>query len=106
MIHILNCITDEKFIDNLIDVLDSSQDEMLNDYVLLSEKKMLTFKYIKNSNRIIILNQKELLTFLIKGNYFAVMLHRWSSLPTQVIINIPQSIKVFWFAWGFDIYTM
>lgn len=103
MSRILNIITDQKFIDSVIerhDALDTFSEHV---YVLIGEKKHFT--YIKNINRINVVKKRNFLKFLENGNFTGVLLHNLYSLPLDLIPKIPTKIKVFWMAWGFDIYT-
>jgi dTDP-N-acetylfucosamine:lipid II N-acetylfucosaminyltransferase len=106
MLHILNCLTDDKFIDNLIEVLDASSENVFHDFGYISDTKKEEFTYIKNANRIKVIRKDDFLPLLIKEKYDAVVLHNFVSLPIPLIISVPKNILVLWFAWGFDIYSM
>jgi dTDP-N-acetylfucosamine:lipid II N-acetylfucosaminyltransferase len=106
MLHILNCIRNDKFFDDLIDVLDASGDGVIHDFIFISDNKNFKFAYIKKRQRINIIAEGEVTTLFNKENYDAVVLHSISSLPLYLIKRIPKIIPVFWFAWGFDMYTI
>jgi dTDP-N-acetylfucosamine:lipid II N-acetylfucosaminyltransferase len=106
MLHILNCVRDDKFIDELIEVMDASSSSVDHTFVIFSETQEYYYHNIHNTSRINILKDDEFLPLLEDNKYDAVVLHNLSSIPLQLIVEIPKSISLFWFSWGFDIYTM
>jgi dTDP-N-acetylfucosamine:lipid II N-acetylfucosaminyltransferase len=106
MLHVLNCITDDKFIDDLIEVLDASGDNVFHDFIYISDTKINKFTYIKSYKRIKVICIRDFLPLIQEQKYDAIVLHNFFSLPISNIINIPQNILLLWFAWGYDIYKM
>lgn len=105
-LKIANIIKDDKFIDILFDSLALLNDKWENDYLLVRDNKPSTYKYIKNADRIIFVPKDAILDYLDDNNYDAVFLHSLPSFPIEIIPNINKKIKVFWFAWGWDIYQL
>lgn len=101
MKKIANFVIDEKFIDWQIDYHDLTQDVCVHDYYFVGYKN---FRFIKkNKNRIIIIKDTDVVE--VVKSYDAVFLHSLFGLPINIIPQIDAKIKVFWFAWGYDIYN-
>lgn len=105
-VKVLNIVLDEKFIDDTIERHEIFQERMSCDYIFI-DNKFQHFKYIKKyPERVKVIPESEFLSYL-KGNFYdAIFLHSLGVLKPQLIVSIPKSIKVFWFAWGYDIYTI
>lgn len=101
---ILNFVNDFRFIDPLIMTFRSVEPNVTSDFVLVNDDKLFQFKNIC-SGKVRLVNSCDVLKML-DHSYSAVMLHSLTSIPLELIPKIPKSIKVFWFAWGFDMYTM
>lgn len=104
MKRVLNIVSDDKFIDNLISLQDLTEENVTHDYVLIHPQKLTEFNYIKNTTRIEVLSEQDCLKVIKSGKYNAVTLHALYSAPLTLIPQIPHFIKVFWIAWGYDIY--
>lgn len=105
-VKIANIVLDDKFIDSLFGSMALLNDKWENDYLLVRNKKPETYKYIKNSDRIIFVPKDAILDYLVDQKYDAVFLHSLPSLPIELIPKIDKKIKVFWFSWGWDIYQL
>lgn len=105
-IKIANIVIDDKFIDLLFDSMALLNDKWENDYLLVSNNKPDSYKYIKNADRIFFVPKDAILDYLVAQKYDAVFLHSLPSLPIELIPEIDKTIKVFWFAWGWDIYQL
>jgi hypothetical protein len=103
---IANFIVDEKFIDSLIQLYDEEFNFCHHDYILVSNELEPAFRYIRFKERILIIKPNDLLRFIAKENYDALFIHYLVSFPINLLPLIPKGIKVFWFAWGADIYEM
>ena len=104
-LKILNCVFDEKFIDDLIEVMDfTSTNNIINEYVCITDI-FPTYKYVKQFNRIQHINEKNFISFVIKKGYNVILLHNLNSIPINIIRKLPRKIKVVWLAWGTDIYN-
>jgi hypothetical protein len=101
---VANFVTDEKFIDFVIKLYDEEFDFCHHDFIYLSVKKVVSYKYIKLKDRILVLNTKNILSFIESNEYDAIFLHNFSSFPPSLLPLVPIGVKVFWFAWGYDIY--
>lgn len=104
-LKILNCVFDEKFIDDLIEVMDfTSTNNIINEYVCIADTPS-TYKYVKQFNRIQHINEGDFIPFVIKKGYNVILLHNLNSIPINIIRKLPRKIKVVWLAWGMDIYN-
>lgn len=104
-LKILNCVFDEKFIDDLIEVMDfTSTNSIINEYVCITDTPS-TYKYVKQFNRIQHVNEGDFIPFVIKKGYNVILLHNLNSIPINIIRKLPRAIKVVWLAWGTDIYN-
>lgn len=104
-LKILNCVFDEKFIDDLIEVMDfTSTNNIINEYVCITDTPS-TYKYVKQFNRIQHINERDFIPFVIKKGYNVILLHNLNSIPINIIRKLPRKIKVVWLAWGTDIYN-
>ena len=105
MIHIANIVLDEKFVDDIITLHSLTNDVCVHHYFLMEENFSGKFKYIdKNRDEIIVLDSFQFIKRMSGAEYSAVFLHSLYALPLLKILQIPSNIKVFWFAWGYDIY--
>lgn len=98
----LHCLLDDKFIDGAISLFEADN-SIENDYVLYSpiegDGKP---QRIKNPAASVDLTSN----FLNKvTDYDVVILHNLKSLPLDLIVTIPEPIKVVWLMWGFDFYN-
>lgn len=101
MIKVANFIIDEKFIDWQIQYHDLTNETCQHDYFFVGNK---TYKFVKQSaQRIKKIKKEEVLNVVL--DYDAVFLHSLFGMPIDLIPKIDRKIKVFWFAWGYDIYN-
>lgn len=101
--HLAHIIIDEKFIDDTIDIFDLYSDKWDSDWII-SSRISENLKYIKRySNRIHIIPESELNTYIVRNNFDAVVLHNLQVISPKTILNIPSNIKLFWFCWGFEL---
>ncbi len=103
MNRILNIVTDQKFIDRIIERHDAIDTFSEHEYVIVGKKRDLN--YIKSIDRIKFIKESEFFSFLSEGNFSGVFLHNLYALPLALTPLIPSDIKVFWKIWGFDIYS-
>lgn len=104
-LRILNIINDEKFIDNVIECQDLFSMTTTHDYVIVGQE-IKEFKYIKRlTNRVQFVKDRDFLSFIREMEYDAIFLHSYIVLKPELVLKIPKNIKVFWFAWGCDIYS-
>lgn len=100
--NVLHIVNDDKFIDGLISFLDSNKIDYVQNIFVNVNKEF--FNHIKNSDRITLVKKADFLDFLRKANTDAVVLHSLYVLPFDLIVGIPDNIKVFWVSWGYDVY--
>lgn len=96
---IIHFVIDDKFIDGAITLFESDS-RVINHYVI-TQRHERKFKYLKNEKirRLSVSNiSKEI------SNYDVAVLHSLMAIPIERIADIPKSVKVVWFAWGFDLY--
>ena len=109
-LNILNFITDDKFLDNVILNHDSVVDNVEHYYAHVIDKNKAKdtyhFKYIKKIHRIILLYPDEILSFLKTKSINAIILHSLYSCPIEVTSRVSSSIPILWNAWGYDIYQL
>lgn len=105
MLHIANIIRDQKFMDGQISYHDLTSDRCVHDYYIISWSRNLEFKYMSKVDRVQIVTPDELIALLCKGRYDALFIHNFLYMPLHYMGRIPSYVKVFWFAWGYDIYN-
>ena len=96
-------VVDDKFIPDSIRCFQDT-DLTINKFYYLTEVPS-TVRYIKDTlvENINIHQLNDVINQLDEGN--VVVLHCLYALPARFICNIPQNVKVIWYAWGFDIYS-
>lgn len=105
MKSIFNIIFDEKFIDNVIECHDCASPANHRYFIITNEPRKLS--YIKKYNdRIEFLDGNAFLSLLEVQTPDAVFIHDLYSCPFYIIPRIKKEIKVFWFAWGDDLYEL
>ncbi len=104
MLNILHCVLDDKFIDDLIAVMDTTGKRCNHYFAFISEKESFDYVYIKSTTRVDNLQSSEFPSYLHRNNVNVVIIHGIFSIPPQLVINIPPEIRVVWFAWGYDLY--
>lgn len=105
---ILNFVLDEKFIDGMIESHDMMEGA-IHSYACIIDNPAneSAFTRVKrHPDRVSFLESSSLITSLMESDVDAVFLHSLESFPIDLIPHIPKHIKVFWFAWGFDIYML
>lgn len=106
MLEIVHCVSDEKFINGVIEVFDYTQGENKNHYVYFPEGKQVSkYKYLKYSNKVSVVNRDTALSYIHCIPCDVLILHNLSSFPIEHLRYVKSSIKVVWFAWGYDLYS-
>lgn len=106
MLEIVHCVSDDKFINGVIEVFDYFQGENKNHYVFFPEVKQTSkYKYLKYSNKVSVANRATALSYIHSIPCDVLILHNLSSFPIEYLRHIRSSIKVVWFAWGYDLYS-
>lgn len=105
MIRLVHVIKDNKFINSTYEVFNSlSRTDLICKYVFITQDRQYTFKNLKEIvSSIDVLHESEFLDYLNQNSINAIMLHGLNLVDTLPYIN--NSIKIFWFAWGYDIYS-
>ena len=105
MINLVHIVYDDKFIDDTYEVFNSlNRKDLINRYVFISNNINYSFKYLKKVvSDIDIIREEDFLYYLEEKSINAIMLHGLNLI--NIIPQIKKHIKIFWFAWGFDIYS-
>lgn len=101
--RIIHCITDEKFVENIITTFEFLGDRCDNRYVHVTDKKK-NYRFLEKFEKIEYLSTSRLENELFTNSCDVIFLHNLQSMPYKSISKIPQRIKVVWLAWGFDLY--
>ena len=96
-------VTDEKFIDDLIYVMEYTKGYHNHTYAILSDTGETDFTYIKRKGDIMIVRPSEFVKTL--NDYDVVMLHGLRAGVFDYLNKMPIHIKVVWLAWGYDLYS-
>lgn len=104
MIKILHFIGDKKFAGWIIPVFDLTNDEAESQFIFVGAKNY-ELKNIKDVTRVKIIEASDVMDYVSHQNPDAIMIHGLDSYPLTQIKDIPDGIKVFWFAWGYDLYS-
>lgn len=102
MLKFAHFVTDEKFIPDSIKCFETAGLTDNTYYFVRVNNKNVCFLDINKVNFISIEEAKK----IIRSNqYDVVCLHNLYSLPIKFISCIHPSVKVIWYAWGFDLYS-
>ncbi len=102
-VRVANIIVPDKFIDGVIEC-QTLFPLMSHDYLYVSDIPLGQNQYLKRVDQIVCVSPSNFIDYLVKNEYNAVFLHNFTSLHPSLTCRIPLTIKVFWFAWGADIY--
>lgn len=98
---LLHIVPDDKFIDDTIDVFS----EISADSSFVTFTHELPYKYIcRHSRDVMPIEQSTLLKKIDIEGYQIVMFHSLSRELYDLVLSIPLNVKVWWSAWGYDLY--
>lgn len=100
---IFHWVTDDKFIDDLISVMEYTKGYHDHTYAIVSDNDRFDFIYIKKKEYIKIVHSYECIKTL--NDYDVIVLHGLRSGAFDFLNKMPHNIKVVWFAWGYDLYS-
>lgn len=105
MINLVHVVHDNKFINSTYEVFNSlNRKGLINRYVFISNNTQYSFKNLKEIvPNIDIIREEDFLKYLEERAINAIMLHGLNLI--NIIPQIKKHIKIFWFAWGYDIYS-
>lgn len=106
---VIHCVNDDKFIDNVINVHETlCPQEFQEVFIHLPYKKIdnSDLKWIKKKEKIRILAPDQFIEYVNAQDVAAIVMHCFTSIPVQYVHRIKNSIKVFWVAWGVDLYNV
>lgn len=105
MINLVHVVYDNKFINSTYEVFNSlNRKGLINRYVFISNNTQYLFKNLKEIvPNIDIIREEDFLKYLEERAINAIMLHGLNLI--NIIPQIKKHIKIFWFAWGYDIYS-
>lgn len=101
---IFHWVTDDKFIDDLIRVLEYTKGCHSHTYAIIGDDDRRDFTYIRRKECIRIIRSSELLLTL--NDYDVIVLHGLRTEAFELLNMLPHRIKVVWFAWGYDLYSI
>lgn len=104
MIRLLQCVTDEKFTDEIISEFDSISKYFPSVYAHIANYPINEYKFVHQKDRIKEIKPTDLNKFIVKCNIQIVVLHSLYVIPLSKVINFPKYVKVVWLAWGYDLY--
>ena len=101
---ILNCLTDEKFFNSMIQIFESEKGSHSIEYAILTDTQV-SLNHIKCDVNIRQIPINHFIEYVANNGIDAVIIHNLRSVPQELIWLIPAKVKVIWFGWGFDLYT-
>lgn len=105
MLKILNCVSDDKFIDGIIHSLDATSERCHHEFAIISEDNSSNFRYIKQKERVSVIKPSDFISYLNTGHFDALIIHGLRTPILNLLHLINKHVIVVWKAWGFDIYT-
>jgi len=99
---ILHCIYDDKFMDGTIRVY-ASDERHVNRYVYVYRKGMDTDLVYTKYPDVTHVEERDFLS--LAKEYDVVILHSLKCVSQKAIASIPDTCKVVWYGWGFDLYN-
>lgn len=99
----LHWVTDDKFIDDLISVMEYTKGSHSHTYAIVTYDDSYEFTYIKRYEDITLIRPNDFIAVL--SSYDVIVLHGLRSGAFDFLNKMPHSIKVVWFAWGYDLYS-
>lgn len=102
--NILNLVTDQIFINDLVEVCEFTKGKHRHDYVVISEEINPKFKFIK-SPKVHTVSLQAIVSYVKEKSIDVVVMHSLLGYYYDMILSLPKDIKLVWFAWGFDLYT-
>lgn len=105
MINLVHVVYDNKFINSTYEVFNSlNRKGLINSYVFISNNTQYSFNNLKEIvPNIDIIREENFLEYLEEKSINAIMLHGLNLI--NIIPQIKRQVKIFWFAWGYDIYS-
>lgn len=103
MLKVLNVVTDEKFIDSLIEIFDYFE-KYHHEYLVLRNSLQPTFKHIKKTERVLQMTPLQATYYFERHNFDVVFIHNLIFTQTPFFLKLKPSVQICWFAWGMDIY--
>lgn len=101
--HIAHFVVDEKFTDDVITCQGMYPNWDIDYYFVKPSNQWKKFNYVKNAS-ITVIHRNDIQKVLQSKDYKAVFMESIESIPIDYIPNIDKKIKVFWFAFGYDLY--
>lgn len=102
--NILHWVTDDKFIDDLISVMEYTKGKHNHVYAIITDNDSRNFIYIKKKEFIKIIHPSDLIATL--NHYDVIVLHGLRAGVFDFINKMPHGIKIVWSAWGYDLYSI
>ncbi|MBD5132459.1 MAG: TDP-N-acetylfucosamine:lipid II N-acetylfucosaminyltransferase [Clostridiales bacterium] len=102
-LRILNIVSDEKFIDNVINFHDLSKENADHSYSIVGNDSN-ELRFVKQKDRINRISTEKFLEYLNDNFFDAIILHNLLVSPLELLPLIPSHIAIIWSAWGYDLY--
>lgn len=102
--RIIHIIKDDKFFDGVFNRFEN--EDYLNNVALLEVKDVKNYQYrrIKNTEKVQLVDRKEMSATLKKGDYDALFFHSMPVERYEYVNWIPKGKIVIWWSWGFELY--
>ena len=103
-LKVLHIILDDKFFDSVFNKFEKSQ--QFENIALLFVKKIenYQFQYIKNRDKVKLVDKKGFIKILLNNVYDIVFLHSLPVCLYKYVRIIPKDKVIIWWGWGYDIY--
>lgn len=101
--HIAHFVVDEKFTDDVITCQGMYPNWDIDYYFVKPSNQWKKFNYVRNAS-ISVIHRNDIQKVLHSKDYKAVFMESIEAIPIDYIPNIDKKIKVFWFAFGYDLY--
>lgn len=103
-IKILHIIRDEKFFDLVIKNFEAD-DRLENQSILIVKTVPYQFKYIKQKEKVQLVEMSRIKSFLKTADYDVVYFHSLPPSFWHIVLNIPKEKIITWWSWGYEIYS-
>lgn len=106
MAHIMNCIVDDgKFVNSIINTLETLKGAHTLHHVFITDCGTFSDDTRITCQELIdIIAPSDVLAYVKHHNIAAIILHGFSAFPGELLLQLPEGVKVLWKAWGYDIY--
>lgn len=105
MMKVLHCFNDEIHSVNCIRVLQKYDDQVEQIFLHVGSSQQ-QYKRLKDVfDKIVFIERDNFIYYVNNNGFDAVFIHNITTVPITVLYKVDKNIKIFWFSWGFDIYS-